>query len=181
MDAKPAQPVVPPTGRPPRATGVRRLQLFIANGFGSGLAPVAPGTFGTAGAVIAFLPLAPLAIHHPVLYAITLLGFLMIAVWASEGAEAHYRRHDVGNIVVDEFLGFFVTMFLLPVTWQVLLLAFVVFRFLDIVKIPPAKQIDRQWPGGWGVVLDDVVSGVYANVVLQVAVRVAPGLLGIAA
>ena len=173
--------MTPPPVRPPRATGVRRLQLFIANGFGSGLAPVAPGTFGTVGAVVAFLPLSPLALRHPVLYAVTLVGFLMVAVWASEGAEAHYRRHDVGNIVVDEFMGFFVTMFLVPVTWQTLLLAFLVFRVLDIVKIPPAKQIDRQWPGGWGVVLDDVVSGVYANVVLQIAVRVAPVALGVAA
>lgn len=153
---------------------IERLRLFIAVGFGSGLAPKAPGTFGTAAAVIAFLPFARMAEGRPLLWLLTVLGFTMIAVWAADGAERHYKRHDVGNIVCDEFVGFFVAMTAIPVSWKSLLLGFVVFRVLDIVKIPPAKQIDRKMPGGLGVVLDDVVSGVYANVVLQVAVRLLP-------
>lgn len=157
-----------------------RLRVFAAVGFGSGLAPVAPGTFGTAGALLCFLPFAPLAAGHPALYAVTVVGLIVVAVWCSEAGEAHYKRHDVGNIVIDEFAGFFVTMFLVPANVRTLALAFVLFRIFDIVKIPPARQIDKGWPGGWGVVMDDVVSGVYANLAMQVAMGVAPAALGLA-
>lgn len=153
--------------------------MFAAVGFGSGLAPVAPGTFGTAGALICFLPFAPMAAGNPVLYAVTVVGLIVIAVWCSEAGEAHYKRHDVGNIVIDEFAGFFVTMFLVPSNVRTLALAFVLFRIFDIVKVPPARQIDKGWPGGWGVVMDDVVSGVYANIVMQIAMRAAPAALGL--
>ena len=168
MEGNAAQPIA-----------LRRVRLAIATGFGSGLAPVAPGTFGTAGALVAFLPFAPLASGHPFLFALSVAGMTMVAVWASEGAEAHYRRHDVGNIVIDEWVGFFATMIAVPSNVRTLALAFVLFRFFDIVKVPPARQIDKRWPGGWGVVLDDVVSGIYANVVLQIALRLAPSWLGV--
>lgn len=177
MDPRHSQPL---SAEEAAKTPFRRTRLFIANGFGSGLAPKAPGTFGTMGAVLFFLPLAPMAVAHPILYLVMVTGFTMVAVWAADGAEAHYRRHDVGNIVCDEFIGFLITMTMIPANWRTVLVAFVVFRFLDIVKIPPAKQIDRGWPGGWGVVLDDVVSGVYANVVMQVLIRLAPALMGLA-
>lgn len=157
-----------------------RVRVFAAVGFGSGLAPVAPGTFGTVGALVCFLPFATMAAGRPLLYAVTVVGLIVIAVWCSEAGEAHYKRHDVGNIVIDEFAGFFVTMFLVPSNARTLALAFVLFRIFDIVKIPPARQIDKGWPGGWGVVMDDVVSGVYANVVMQIAMRVAPAALGLA-
>ena len=158
---------------------LRRVRLAIATGFGSGLAPVAPGTFGTVGALVCYLPFAAMSAQQPLLFALTLAGLTVVAVWAAEGAEAHYRRHDVGNIVCDEFVGFFATMFWIPANVRTLAVAFVLFRFFDIVKVPPAKQIDKGWPGGWGVVLDDVVSGIYANLVMQVLVRVAPGWLGL--
>ena len=156
-----------------------KLRVFTSVGFGSGLAPVAPGTFGTVGALVCFLPFATMAATRPVLYAITVVGLIVIAVWCSEAGEAHYKRHDVGNIVIDEFAGFFVTMFLVPSNVRTLALAFVLFRIFDIVKVPPARQIDKGWPGGWGVVMDDVVSGVYANVVMQIAMRVEPAALGL--
>lgn len=156
-----------------------RLRVLAAVGFGSGLAPVAPGTFGTVGAVVCFLPLAPLAASRPLLYAVTLVGFTLIAVWCAEAGEAHYRRHDVGNIVIDEFVGFFATMFLVPANVRTVALAFVLFRVFDIVKVPPARQIDKRWPGGWGVVMDDLVSGLYANLAMHVAMRLAPAALGL--
>lgn len=156
-----------------------KARVWAAVGFGSGLAPVAPGTFGTVGALVCFLPFATLAAEQPLLYGITLVGLTVIAVWCSDAGEAHYKRHDVGNIVIDEFAGFFVTMFLVPSNVRTLALAFVLFRIFDIVKVPPARQIDKGWPGGWGVVMDDVVSGVYANLVMQIAMRVAPAALGL--
>ena len=170
MAGNPAEPVE-------RRGALFRLRVFAAVGFGSGLAPVAPGTFGTVGAVVCFLPFAPLAAGRPLLYALTVAGLTMIAVWCAEAGEAHYRRHDVGNIVIDEFVGFFATMFLVPANLRTIALAFVLFRIFDIAKIPPARQIDKRWPGGWGVVMDDLVSGIYANVLMQIAMRLAPGLL----
>ena len=158
-----------------------RMRVWVALGFGSGLAPKAPGTFGTLAAVFVFLPFAPLAAGHPLLYGATVAGLIAVAVWTSEAAESHFRRHDVGSIVIDEFAGFFTTMFLVPTNVRTLALAFVLFRFFDIVKVPPARQIDRGWPGGWGVVMDDVVSGVYACAVMQIAMRVAPAALGLTA
>lgn len=172
MDGNAPQPVAP--------RGLLfRLRVFAAVGFGSGLAPKAPGTFGTIGAVVCFLPFAPLAENEPLLFAVTLVGLTLIAVWCAEAGEAHYRRHDVGHIVIDEFVGFFVTMFLVPANLRTIALGFVLFRVFDIVKIPPARQIDKRWPGGWGVVMDDVVSGIYACVVMHVALRFAPEWLGL--
>ena len=153
-------------------TWVQKIQLIVAVGFGSGWSPKMPGTVGTAAAVVFFLPLAPLAVGHPFTWAVTLLGFLAIAVWAADGAEkSYFRRHDVGNIVIDEFLGYFVTMTFVPQSWRTLLAGFVLFRLLDVTKPWPANHIDKKWPGGWGVVMDDVAAGIWANVVLLVALR----------
>ena len=162
-----------------QAIPLRRLRLFIAWGFGSGLAPVAPGTFGTALAVFAFIPFARLNEQQPLLYAIWLVGFACIAAWAAAGAEAHYKRHDVGNIVIDEFHGYFTTMFLVPTNWRTLLAAFLIFRVLDIWKPPPARQIDRGWPRGWGVVLDDTAAGIYACLIMHALVYFSPALMGV--
>lgn len=165
---------------PPRMDFVRRVQMVFATGFGSGLSPKAPGTCGTFAAIFVYLPFAPLNAAHPALYAVWLVGFLFFAVWAADGAEKHYRRHDVGNIVIDEFHGFFTTMFLVPANARTLLAAFVIFRVLDILKPPPAKQIDRGWlPGGWGVVLDDTVSGVYACLILHGLIALRPHVFGL--
>ena len=145
---------------------------MLATGFGSGMSPKMPGTVGSFAALFFFLPFAPLAEHHLLLWLVTLSGFTLIAVWAADGAERRYfKRHDVGNIVVDEFVGVFLTMTLIPVSWKTLLAGFVLFRLFDVAKPQPAKHIDRKWPGGWGVVMDDVVAGVYANLVMQALTR----------
>lgn len=175
--AGPAPEPVSGGAAPPAGGRLFRLRVLVAVGFGSGLAPKAPGTFGTAGAVVCFLPFAPLAAGHPLLYAVTVAGLTMIAVWAAEAAETHFRRHDAGHIVIDEFVGFFATMFLVPANVRTLALAFVLFRVFDIAKIPPARQIDRRMPGGFGVVLDDLISGIYANLAMQLAMRLFPGAL----
>ncbi len=168
----------PPDQRGPPGA-LHRVRLAIALGFGSGLAPVAPGTAGTLAAVLLYVPLAPLSTGRPLLYLLSLAGFTAVAVWAAEAAEAHYRRHDVGNVVVDELVGFFATMFLFPANLRTLAVGFALFRFFDIVKIPPARQIDKRWPGGLGVVMDDVVSGIYANLVMQAIALLAPRWLGL--
>lgn len=160
-------------------TAIRRIQMTVATGFGSGLSPKAPGTCGTFAAIFFFIPFAHLNETQPALYVVWMIGFLFFAVWAANGAEAHYQRHDVGHIVIDEFHGYFTTMFLIPANVRSLAVAFVIFRVLDILKPPPAKQIDRGWPGGWGVVLDDTASGIYACLLMHALARFAPAILGL--
>jgi len=161
---------------PPKArrTPIRHIQMLVANGFGSGLSPIAPGTCGTFAAIFFYLPFAPLNARQPLLYLVWLVGFLFFAVWAAAGAEAEYKRHDVGNIVIDEFHGYFTTMFLVPTNVRTLAAAFVIVRLLDVWKPPPARQIDRGWPGGWGVVLDDTAAGIYACLIMHALVHFLP-------
>lgn len=135
-----------------------RIAIAIATAGGAGFSPVAPGTAGTAVAVpLAFLCSAlPLWAFATVCVAVTLVG-----IWAAGIADRHWGTHDSGRIVIDEVAGYFVTV--LPVSrssWKALLIGFVVFRALDILKPPPVRAIDRTVGGGAGVVLDDVAAGV---------------------
>ena len=131
---------------------------IIATAGGAGYAPVAPGTFGTAVAVpIAWATAGlDLPIYVGVAVAVTLVG-----IWAAHIADAWWRSHDSGRIVIDEVAGYLVTVALVDRgdPW-VLGIGFVVFRALDIVKPPPVRWIDERLPGGTGVVLDDVAAGV---------------------
>lgn len=89
-----------------------------------------------------------------------------LAAQVSQEAEKIFRRKDDPRIVIDEVAGFLWTMFLVSPTVRHLLLGFVFFRFFDVVKIFPARLCQDRLPGGWGVVLDDVVAGIYANLLL---------------
>jgi phosphatidylglycerophosphatase A len=136
----------------------------VATAGGAGYSPLAPGTCGTVVAV----PLAWLASGLPlwafigVTCAITVVG-----IGAAEVADRAWGTHDSGRIVIDEVAGYFVTLcFVDPTRWSHLLLGFVLFRLFDILKPPPVRWIDRNTPGGAGVVLDDVVAGLQAGLVL---------------
>ena len=132
---------------------------FLALGFGSGLAPKAPGTFGTLAAVPLFLLMAPLSntIYLGVLVIMSIAG-IYICGKAAEDAGVP----DHGAIVWDEFVGLLITMFLMPVTWQTLLVGFALFRFFDILKPWPISYIDKNCHGGLGIMLDDIVAGIAA-------------------
>lgn len=132
---------------------------FLALGFGSGLAPKAPGTFGTLAAVPLFLLMAPLSntIYLGLLVVMSIAG-IYICGKAAEDAGVP----DHGAIVWDEFVGLLITMFLMPVTWQTLLVGFALFRFFDILKPWPISYIDKNCHGGLGIMLDDIVAGIAA-------------------
>ena len=138
----------------------------VAVGFGSGLLPSAPGTWGTVvgvGVHLALLALAlPLAGHLAAVAALCLLG-----VWVCGRAAADFGVHDHQAIVWDEVAGYLVTMALAPPGWQALVLGFVLFRLFDITKPWPIRQVDRHVGGGLGVMLDDLLAGVAAGGVLQ--------------
>ncbi|WP_235619916.1 phosphatidylglycerophosphatase A family protein [Megalodesulfovibrio gigas] len=138
--------------------------LFIARGFGSGLLPKAPGTWGSVAAMLAaalvFMPL-PVWLRLLLLVPLTLAG-----VWAAARAEILLGRHDASEIVVDEWLGLWLTYAAFPsLGWLDLLAGFLLFRFFDIIKPGPIGTL-QHLPGGWGVMADDLAAGVAAGVLL---------------
>lgn len=139
---------------------------LLAFGFGAGLSPRAPGTAGTLVAVPLFL----LMVEYLPLYAY--LGVLVLAfavgIFLCGKTAGDLGVHDHGGIVWDEFTGFWITMILVPVTWYWVLAGFVLFRLFDILKPVPIGWLDKKVGGGFGIMLDDVIAGIYAGVVLQV-------------
>jgi phosphatidylglycerophosphatase A len=100
-----------------------------------------------------------------------LLGFIALSIWVSGEAAVIFGRADPGQVVIDEVCGYLVTMFLIPPSLRNIILGFFLFRLFDIVKPPPERSLERL-PGGFGIVADDVVAGIYANIILQVITRV---------
>ena len=141
---------------------------FLAFGFGSGLAPFAPGTFGTLAAIGPYLLIAQLS--HLWYAAILLLTFLL-GIYLCDQASKNLGVHDHGGIVWDEFVGLWITLFMIPMTWYWLLLGFVLFRFFDIVKPFPIKWLDKKVKGGFGIMIDDVIAGVFAWAILTMSVK----------
>jgi phosphatidylglycerophosphatase A len=143
---------------------MNRVILLLATGLGVGYVPRVPGTMGTLLAIPIFLLLS--SIPSPV-YEWTIIAFFFLACWVSDKAQNHWAKRDDQRIVIDEIVGFFTAMMWLPRTALFITLGFVLFRFFDIAKPPPVRRLE-QMRGGYGVVLDDVMAGVYANIVLQV-------------
>lgn len=140
-----------------------QLIIFCASGAYTGFSPIASGTVGTLiGVGIYFL----LPRHSPALYLFITLLFFLAGWWLSEKAETIFGQKDSGRIVIDEIVGFFMAMFLIPARWEWIFLGFLLFRLFDILKTPPARQCE-ELSGGLGVMADDIVAGVYANLVLQ--------------
>jgi phosphatidylglycerophosphatase A len=139
---------------------------FLAFGFGSGAAPVAPGTFGTLAAVPLYLLLAQLPLA---LYLLMLVLAFALGIWLCERTSRDLGVHDHGGIVWDEFVGFWLTMVAAPEGWQWLLAGFLLFRLFDILKPFPINYLDRHVHGGLGIMLDDAVAGSFAWFVLQAA------------
>jgi phosphatidylglycerophosphatase A len=137
---------------------------FIALGFGAGLAPVVPGTFGS---LVAF-PIA-WALHAsgstPLYVAVTAALFLM-GIWAAGIAGRDLGVADHGSIVIDEVVGMLMVLFVAQQMIAMQLAAFVLFRVFDIVKPPPVRQADARLKNGFGVMFDDVLAALYAIAVL---------------
>jgi phosphatidylglycerophosphatase A len=137
---------------------------LLAFGFGSGAAPKAPGTWGTLAAVLIYWPLSQLSPEH---YLLMLLVTSVMGIYICGQTARDLGVHDHGSIVWDEFVGFWITMFAAPVGWVWVVVGFVLFRFFDIIKPWPISWIDKRITGGLGIMLDDVIAGVMAAVVLQ--------------
>ncbi|AAZ24993.1 MULTISPECIES: phosphatidylglycerophosphatase A family protein [Colwellia] len=138
---------------------------FLALGFGSGLAPKAPGTFGTLAAVPLFLLMSGLS---PLLYGSLVFIVCIAGIYICGKAASDVGVHDHGAIVWDEFAGFFITMFMIPVSWQSVLVGFILFRIFDIAKPWPISVADKKLTGGFGIMFDDVLAGLFALGIMHI-------------
>lgn len=142
--------------------------LFLAFGFGSGLAKKAPGTFGTVAAIPLYLVLAQTGMTA---YSVATIAATVAGIWICGIAAEKLGEHDYGGIVWDEIAGYLITMWLAPYSWQTVIAGFILFRIFDIIKPWPIKWIDQKVQGGFGIMLDDVLAAVFAGALLLLSVR----------
>jgi phosphatidylglycerophosphatase A len=155
-----------PDGRPTTGFNPRRIHHWIAFGFGSGLVRRAPGTAGTIAAIPLYLLLSQLA--WP-LYVGLLLLLILIGIWACDRAARDLDSKDPSAIVWDEWVGFLVTMVAAPSGWLWIFAGFVLFRLFDIWKPWPVSVADQRVSGGLGIMLDDLIAGAMAGVLIALA------------
>ncbi len=138
--------------------------MFLATGGYVGHIPIASGTFGSLVGIPIVYAVSKLNWHLAmILCVVIILG----AVWVAHMAEQLLNAKDPGCIVIDEIAGMCVTMLGIPLTLSTGVAGFFLFRVFDVIKPPPARQLERRLKGGWGVVMDDVAAGVMANIVLR--------------
>ena len=141
--------------------------LFLATGFGAGLSPVAPGTVGS---LVALLLFTFVQDTGWTLLLLCIAGFIL-GVWLCERSTEKLGVHDHGGIVWDEFIGMWITLLWIPLSFTTLILAFVFFRLFDILKPWPIAYLDKRVQGGFGIMIDDVLAGIFANICLQVVLN----------
>jgi phosphatidylglycerophosphatase A len=137
---------------------------FLAFGFGTGTIPFAPGTFGTLIAIPLYLVLT----HFPLwLYGIILIIGFLFGCWICANTEHALNQKDPPGIVWDEIIGFWATMFAVPVGFFWIVLGFILFRLFDIWKPWLIRKADQKWQGGFGTMLDDILAAIPAWIILQ--------------
>ena len=141
----------------------------MAFGFGSGLSPVAPGTVGTLAAIPIYLAL--ITSVDSLSYLLVVLLLSLLGFWFCGKTAEDLGVHDHPGIVWDEIVGFLITMYLIPLDWLWIILGFALFRVFDILKPWPIRWLDEKVKGGIGIMLDDILAGIFAWVVLQIIVN----------
>jgi len=144
---------------------------FLAFGFGSGLAPFAPGTFGTLAAIPLYLLMQPLSLP---LYLFIVAVVSFVGIWICDKSSTALGVHDHSGIVWDEFAGYFVTMIAAPKGWLWIVIGFALFRLFDIWKPWPISVLDKKVAGGLGIMVDDLLAGVFALLCLQLLTFIIP-------
>lgn len=149
-----------------------RLALAFASAGYAGFFPIAPGTAGSAVGLALWWGLRAAGASMAVELAVVAL-LLVVGAVAATRAEAALGTTDPGPVVIDEVMGMGVTLIAAPLTWGTAILGFLLFRLFDIVKPPPARQLEKAH-GGWGIMLDDLAAGLYAWAALRLAMWLAP-------
>ena len=152
---------------------MRPVALAVATCLGVGYAPIAPGTFGSAAGLVLWWLLP----HTAVVQAFAVVVTFAAGSWASGVAERHFQSTDPGPVVIDEVMGMLVTLFLNPVGWAGAIGAFLLFRIADVIKPFPADRLERLH-GGIGVMADDAMAAVYANLALRAVLAVGDRVIG---
>ncbi len=142
---------------------------FFALGFGSGLIKPAPGTWGTLAAVPLYCLLMQFIAGDTLAYLAVIVVSFVIGIYLCGKTAADVGVHDHGAIVWDEIVGFLITMAVVPASWTNIILGFILFRIFDILKPWPIKLLDQHVHGGFGIMIDDVLAGIFAWVLLYLA------------
>jgi phosphatidylglycerophosphatase A len=146
---------------------------IIATGFGTGYLPVGPGSWGTFPGMLLCVAMQPL---HPALYLLAIAALSAFGVWLATVVEPLFPKKDPGQIVIDEIAAFPLTMFLIPLGWGTLCLGFFLNRLMDTIKIWPCDGL-QNLPGGWGIMLDDLMAAVYSCALMHLCIKLWPQIL----
>jgi phosphatidylglycerophosphatase A len=152
-------------------TFCQRAVLFVVTGAGAGYFPRLPGTIGTLVAIPFSLALNRVAASNFPLAVLMVVGSVFCAIWLSTKGAAILKQKDPQYIVIDEIVGFLVANFIAPPRLTALLWSFLLFRFFDITKVFPTNRLE-QLPGGLGIVLDDVMAGLYTLISLRLLLKI---------
>jgi phosphatidylglycerophosphatase A len=152
----------------------RAVPLALATVLGVGYVPVAPGTFGSAAGLLVWWPLHSASAG---VQAATIAALFAIGSWSGSIAERHFARTDPAQVVIDELMGMLIALFLIPVGWPGAIAAFLLFRVADVVKPFPANRLEGL-PGGVGIMADDAMAAVYANLVLRAGMAIINLVIG---
>jgi phosphatidylglycerophosphatase A len=150
---------------------VIRVAVFLATVAYCGYFPIAPGTVGSAAGLVVYLLVW--WTRSPLVEVGLILGTFVVGTWAATHAERYFGGIDPGPVVIDEVLGMLVTLAFIPAGWTAALAGFVLFRILDVIKPFPANRLE-QLHGGLGIMADDAMAGVYANLLLRLLIWLLP-------
>jgi phosphatidylglycerophosphatase A len=150
---------------------VTRLAVFLATVAYCGYFPIAPGTAGSAAGLVVYLLVR--WTRSPILEAGLIAVVAAVGTWAATHAERYFGGIDPGPVVIDEVLGMLVTLAFIPVGWSGALAGFVIFRVFDVIKPYPANRLEKLH-GGFGIMADDAMAGIYANVALRLVIWLVP-------
>jgi phosphatidylglycerophosphatase A len=143
---------------------LKRPVCFLGLGFGSGLVPKAPGTFGTLAAIPIYYLMQDLSLA--IYLAITIVAFIL-GIWICQQSAIWLQKEDPSAVVWDEIVGYLITMAAAPTGWQWVIIGFVLFRIFDIWKPWPISYLDKNLHGGLGIMVDDVVAGIFSFAIIQ--------------
>jgi len=150
---------------------VIRLAVFLATVAYCGYFPIAPGTIGSAAGLVVYLLVW--WTRSPIVEVALIAGIFLAGTWAATHAERYFGAIDPGQVVIDEVLGMLVTLAFIRAGWSAALAGFVLFRIMDIVKPYPANRLEK-YHGGFGIMADDAMAGVYANLCLRILIWLVP-------